>query len=124
ARSNELRFQHRRYWQHEFINCQVDSILTVRVLTRRWSYGIEFDIYLAALIHDTIDILIDGDIVCSVDYLDMCLSPALRNLSCHFFDIGPCMAGKKNFGTLCRQLPCNARTDRTSGPKHHRYFSP
>src|SRR5262249_4900794 len=112
--SDELRFQHGIHENHEFINREVNGILSDAVIADARSDGVELDIDGAVLTYDLFDILINQRVIQGVNCGGLCSAACLRDLLCDLFNTCERPPSKVHFGALRGKLLGYSRTDRAS----------
>jgi hypothetical protein len=102
--------------QHEVFHWQIHSVLAVSELLGERAGGIEDDVDLAPLLHNAVEVLIDGRVIEGVNYSRLRPAPVFADLLSYCFQIGLCATRQENFCTFCRELLCYSGADGTAGP--------
>src|SRR5262249_22554443 len=96
--------------------------LAIRVFSWWWPGRVELNIDVTGLIHNAIQVFRDSGVIERIYYVSMCLSAGCGNLLRYLFHVRLRAAGKKNLCAARGQFLCDARANRTSRAKHHRYL--
>jgi hypothetical protein len=98
---NKARLDHRRQWHHELLDRQLYRILSVPVLFGQWASGVEKDVDLARLVHDAVDVLVNGVVVERVNRSCVRQTPLSCDFLCHCFNARLRTTRQEDFSALC-----------------------
>src|SRR6516164_8622874 len=118
TRRDELRLHHCCQWHHKFFDGQIHSVFPVSILFHKRSNGIEYDVDAPGLLHDALDVCVDGSVIEGVYHRRVRTAAGGRDLLRYIFHVRLGPAGQKDFRIFGRELLGDGGANRPSCAEH------
>ena len=123
ARRYELRLDDRFQWHHKFFDLEIGSVFSISILRRKRSHGIEYDVDAPDLVHDAVDVFVDGSVIEGISHCRVRTAAGGCDLLRYVFHIRARAAGKKDLRAFGRELLRNRSPIEPPAPNTTACFS-